>query len=107
MINSDDVDRLAAILDDATSNAQPVAQLTTSTKLDIDDAYAVQRAGVALRKLRADNLVGMKMGLTSRAKTAHMGVKEPIYGHLTSRMILDDGGSVQRKHHVHPRVEPE
>jgi 2-oxo-3-hexenedioate decarboxylase len=106
-INTDEVDRLAAILDEATLHAKPVAQLTSSSKLDVDDAYAIQRAGIGLRKLRADNLVGMKMGLTSRAKTAQMGVKEPIYGHLTSRMILDDGGSVQRKHHVHPRVEPE
>ena len=106
-LNSDDVDLLAAKLDDAAQNARAIPQLTSETQFDVDDAYAIQRAGVVLRKLRADPLVGMKMGLTSRAKTAQMGVKEPIYGHLTARMILDDGGAVLRKDHVHPRVAPE
>jgi 2-oxo-3-hexenedioate decarboxylase len=49
----------------------------------------------------------MKMGLTSRPKMEQMGVHEPIYGHLTSAMVLEDGGTVERARHVHPRVEPE
>ena len=106
-LSSDDVDRLAVILDDAVQTARAVPQLTLATRFDVADAYAIQRAGVALRKLRADPLVGMKMGLTSRAKAEQMGVFEPIYGHLTQRMILEDGGAVLRKDHVHPRVEPE
>jgi 2-oxo-3-hexenedioate decarboxylase len=104
---SDDIDALAVRLDDATLAATAISQLTGSTSFDVADAYRIQRAGVALRKLRGDGLVGMKMGLTSRAKAAQMGVFEPIYGHLTQAMILDDGGTVDRKHHVHPRVEPE
>ena len=103
----DVVDALAARLDEATVNARAIPQLTLDTPFGVDDAYAIQRAGIALRKIRRDALVGMKMGLTSRAKMVQMGVHEPIYGHLTQHMILDDGGVVQRAHHVHPRVEPE
>jgi 2-oxo-3-hexenedioate decarboxylase len=107
MPSADDVDALAQILDRATLDVRPVPKLTATTPLTLDDAYAVQRAGVALRRLRGDDLVGMKMGLTSRAKMQQMGVLVPIYGHLTRRMILDDGGTVQRSAHIHPRVEPE
>jgi 2-oxo-3-hexenedioate decarboxylase len=107
MVAADDVDALARILDRATENARPVPKLTATVSLSIDDAYAVQRAGVALRRLRGDVLVGMKMGLTSRAKMQQMGVPVPIYGHLTRHMILEDGGTVQRSAHIHPRVEPE
>jgi len=107
MPSADDVDALAQILDLATLDVRPVPKLTGTTPLSLDDAYAVQRAGIGLRRLRGDDLVGMKMGLTSRAKMQQMGVQVPIYGHLTRRMILDDGGTVQRSAHIHPRVEPE
>ncbi len=106
-LSGDDIDRLAARLDEAMLSADAVPQLSAETRFTVEEAYAVQRAGVAMRKLRADELVGMKMGLTSKAKAAQMGVFEPIYGHLTRAMILDDGGTVQREHHVHPRTEPE
>jgi 2-oxo-3-hexenedioate decarboxylase len=71
------------------------------------DGYRIQRSGIALRQLRGDGLVGLKMGLTSRAKMVQMGVDVPIYGHLTRSMILEDGGTVVRANHIHPRVEPE
>lgn len=106
-LSLDDIERFAVRLDEATLAARAVPQLTIERPFDVADGYAIQRAGIALRKLRGDDLVGMKMGLTSRAKAQQMGVHEPIYGHLTARMILDDGGAVSRSDHVHPRVEPE
>lgn len=106
-LSSDDIDRFAARLDEAMLAARAIPQLTGEASFSVEEAYAIQRSGVALRKLRGDQLVGMKMGLTSRAKAVQMGVSEPIYGHLTLRMILEDGGTVDRRRHVHPRVEPE
>jgi 2-oxo-3-hexenedioate decarboxylase len=49
----------------------------------------------------------MKMGLTSVAKMEQMGVHNPIYGHLTDAMQLDNGGSISHAGHCHPRTEPE
>lgn len=108
-LSPDDIDACAALLDDAARDARPIAQLTTGRGqgMTLADAYAVQLAGVDLRKIRRETLVGMKMGLTSRPKMQQMGVDTPIYGHLTSGMVLDDGGSVERSAHCHPRVEPE
>jgi 2-oxo-3-hexenedioate decarboxylase len=103
----DHVDALAARLDDAVQGAVAVPKLTSAHALSLADAYRIQRAGIAIRKVRGDSLVGLKMGLTSRAKMVQMGVLVPIYGHLTKHMILEDGGTIHRAHHVHPRVEPE
>jgi 2-oxo-3-hexenedioate decarboxylase len=108
-LSPDDIDACAALLDDAARAARAIPQLTTGRGegMTLADAYAIQLAGIDLRKLRRETLVGMKMGLTSRAKMQQMGVDTPIYGHLTSAMILDDGGVVDRAAHCHPRVEPE
>jgi 2-oxo-3-hexenedioate decarboxylase len=106
-LSSDEIDARAARLDEATLAATAIPQLTAEKPVSVADGYLIQRAGIALRRLRGDPVVGMKMGLTSRAKAEQVGVREPIYGHLTQHMILDDGGSVERARHVHPRVEPE
>lgn len=103
-----DIDRLAARLDEALARASPIEKLTNEHKeLSLEEAYRIQRAGIALRKIRGEVLIGMKMGLTSRAKMEQMGVSEPIYGHLTSSMRLSDGGVLEHARHCHPRVEPE
>lgn len=105
--NDDIIDAFALRLDEAALNARAIPMLTAERAFDIATGYAIQRAGAALKKLRGDDVVGMKMGLTSRAKMTQMGVHEPIHGHLHERMTLEDGGTVLRKDHVHPRVEPE
>jgi 2-oxo-3-hexenedioate decarboxylase len=99
---------LAKTLDDAMLRSETVPQLTlTEPELDVVAAYRVQRAGVGLRAGRGEHLVGMKMGLTSHAKMAQVGVNEPIYAHLTSHMALSDGGALVRAEFGHPRAEPE
>jgi 2-oxo-3-hexenedioate decarboxylase len=106
-LTQDQIDTFAQRLDDAQQSAKAIPMLTAETAFSVEDGYRIQRAGIVLRKLRADTLVGMKMGLTSLAKMKQMNVSEPIYGHLTKSMILEDGGRVKKRDHVHPRVEPE
>ena len=60
----------------------------------MDAAYAVQAALVQRRLTAGERLVGLKMGLTSKAKMAQMGVDEVIWGRLTDAMRVPDGGSV-------------
>ncbi len=59
--------------------------------LDLELAYDVQEAGVRLLAAAGERQVGFKLGLTSRAKQAQMGVGEPLYGELTDAMVLDVG----------------
>lgn len=106
-LDEDTLERFAARLHAAEQRATPIARLTDERAFTLDDAYTIQRALIGLKKLDGETLVGMKMGLTSRAKMEQMGVHVPIYGHLASGMVLVDGGAVVRTAHCHPRVEPE
>lgn len=62
-------------LDAALLGAKAIPQLHLS---DVDEAYAVQAALVRKRIDRGEKLVGVKMGLTSKAKMAQMGVDQVI-----------------------------
>jgi 2-oxo-3-hexenedioate decarboxylase len=75
--------------------------------LDLDLAYAVQEAGVRLLAGAGERPIGFKLGLTSRAKQAQMGVDEPLYGELTDAMLLDVGQPLDTAGLIQPRVEPE
>lgn len=101
------VTEMAALLDDAAVNATAIPQLTLANELDVDGAYAVQEALIARRLDRGQRLVGIKMGLTSRAKMAQVGVHEVIWGRLTDAMAVPDGGQLSLDGFIHPRVEPE
>ena len=103
-----ELQRLAETVDTAALTATEIAMLSgEGREIAIDDAYAIQSASIARRLERGERVVGMKMGLTSRAKMEQVGVHEPIYGILTSSMVVNDGGSIRLEEHCHPRIEPE
>ena len=102
-----DIEQLAEILDRAQQTARDVPSLADSFTFDLDDAYAIQRALVARRLARGQRLVGVKMGFTSHAKMAQMGVSEVIIGRLTDAMRIAAGNRVDLARFIHPRIEPE
>uniref|UniRef100_UPI003F694618 2-keto-4-pentenoate hydratase n=1 Tax=Paractinoplanes polyasparticus TaxID=2856853 RepID=UPI003F694618 len=86
--------------------------LTSATELpggghEIADPYAVQREVVDLRLARGETCVGVKLGLTSKAKMRQMGVDSVIWGRLTDAMRIEDGGLLDLGPRIHPKVEPE
>ncbi|MBL6279202.1 4-oxalocrotonate decarboxylase [Micromonospora fiedleri] len=101
------IDTLAARLDEAAVTRTTLAQFGADAGLDVATAYQVQDALVARRVGRGEAVVGVKLGLTSRAKMTQMGVDEVIWGRLTDAMHISDGGTVDLSGHIHPKVEPE
>lgn len=97
----------AQALDKAAREAKAIRQLTESWPLSIEEAYAVQAEAVGLRLERGEKRLGVKLGFTSRAKMAQMGVRDLIRGCLTDQMLVADGGSIDLAAYIHPRVEPE
>ncbi|MEV6928914.1 4-oxalocrotonate decarboxylase [Dactylosporangium sp. NPDC051485] len=98
---------LADLLDEAERTRTAIAQVVSQSGADADEAYRIQEALVALRVGRGERLVGLKLGLTSRAKMAQVGVEQVIWGRLTDAMRVEDGGTVDAGRYIHPRVEPE
>lgn len=99
--------QFAEIVDEAARTAQAIPQFTESAPLGVEEAYAIQALSIERRFARGERLAGVKMGLTSRAKMAQVGVSEVIWGRLTDAMRLEEGGSLSKKRYVHPRIEPE
>ncbi|MBA0124269.1 fumarylacetoacetate hydrolase family protein [Haloechinothrix sp. YIM 98757] len=97
----------AAALDEAATTASPVDQITATRALTLDEAYRVQAELLACRHARGEREVGLKLGFTSEAKMAQMGISEVIAGRLTDAMRVADGGTTDRRRFIHPRVEPE
>ncbi|GAA2413383.1 fumarylacetoacetate hydrolase family protein [Streptomyces pulveraceus] len=98
---------LAQRLDTAQTSRRDTPSLADSHEYDIDDAYAVQAALLALRVARGERIVGVKLGFTSKAKMAQMGVSDVIVGRLTDAMRIADGDEVDLSRFIHPKAEPE
>lgn len=103
-----DTQGLAEKLDKAARTARPIAQITDQyPALTIADAYRIQGQAFQLRLARNERRIGMKMGLTSRAKMRQVNVDEVIAGVLSDAMLVEDGGKFAFGRCIHPRVEPE
>lgn len=102
------VEQLAEHLERAELEARDVLKISDDHPgMDMEDAYAIQHAIRARKMARGHRIVGLKAGLTSRAKMLQMGVNEPSYGFLADYFAVPDGSEVDCSDLVHPRVEPE
>ncbi|MGW7410458.1 2-keto-4-pentenoate hydratase [Streptomyces sp. NPDC054833] len=103
-----DVDRAAEVLlgcEDARNDRPPITD--EWPELDLATAYRIQDETLRRRLDRGERLVGVKLGLTSRAKQKRMGVDSPLTAWLTDAMVLPAGEPVPQDRLIHPRVEPE
>src|SRR5712691_1503882 len=102
------IDGAATILLAAEDERRDRPPLTEAwTNLDLAQAYAIQSETLRRRLARGESLVGLKLGLTSRAKQMQMGVSSPIIAWLTDEMPLPAGASLRQEKLIHPRAEPE
>lgn len=76
-------------------------------QLDLPTGYEIQDRTLQARLERGETLVGVKLGLTSKAKQQRMGVHAPFVAWLTDAMLLGAGDPVPQSRLIHPRVEPE
>lgn len=93
-------------LDNALVSRNEVPSFGAET-FDVAAAYEIQREVVERRLARGEAIVGVKMGLTSKAKMTQMGVTEAIWGRLTDAMAIPDGGVLDLSQRIHAKVEPE
>jgi 2-oxo-3-hexenedioate decarboxylase len=93
-------------LDAAQRDVRAVEQLDLPPD-DLAAAYRIQHELIGHRLARGERLVGCKLGFTSKAKMAQMGVTEIIVGRLTDAMQVPDGADVDLARFIHPRIEPE
>ncbi|MDT4942105.1 MAG: 2-oxo-hept-3-ene,7-dioate hydratase, partial [Pseudonocardiales bacterium] len=99
---------IARRLYEAEQNRTPIRQLSLDyPDMTIEDAYAVQRALVALKVADGREVKGRKIGLTSKVMQRAVSIDEPDYGALFDDMFVEDGGNVPLGRFIRPRVEVE
>ncbi|PGZ97519.1 4-oxalocrotonate decarboxylase [Bacillus pseudomycoides] len=76
-------------------------------ELTVADAYVLQKKLVHRKIVEGSKRVGVKLGLTSKAKQQMMGINEAIYGYLVSDMLALEWEPVKYDQFIHPKVEPE
>jgi 2-keto-4-pentenoate hydratase len=74
---------------------------------DVRTAYAVQAAWVARQVAAGATVVGRKIGLTSPAVQAQLGVDQPDFGTLLSTMNCPPGEPVDTGRLLQPKIEAE
>ncbi|MEM0909166.1 MAG: fumarylacetoacetate hydrolase family protein [Pseudomonadota bacterium] len=101
-----EIDRLAGEVHAALTAPHQIPPLSETTP-DFDSvaAYAVSRS---VRALRAEPVVGRKIGFTNQTLWARYGVSGPMWGDMTPRTILRvSDAPVPLSPYCEPRLEPE
>jgi 2-keto-4-pentenoate hydratase len=75
--------------------------------LSVEDAYEVQRRVIAARVATREEVVGYKVGCTSRAARRQFGLTEPICGRVMAPYVFHGNTVLNWRDYVSCAVEPE
>ena len=75
--------------------------------IEIEDSYAISSALAEEKQKAGIEIVGHKIGLTSKAMQASSKIDEPDYGYVFSDGVFQDGVKLKYEDFCVPRVEPE
>lgn len=107
-MNDQVIEQMAAALRAAGETGQPVAPLHESLpREDVALGYAIQNANTDFWLNSGRRLSGRKIGLTSKAVQAQLGVDQPDYGMLYTDMAFGDGEEVPFSRLIQPKIEGE
>lgn len=100
--------KVAQELLQAEMEAYQISKITDQNPdMIVEDAYAIQLENVSKKVAAGEKIIGLKVGLTSKAMQNLLGVNEPDYGHLTDKMLITEGDYCSIKELIQPKVEGE
>ena len=76
-------------------------------EMTISDGYGIQQRLIQRRLNQGEKLIGKKIGVTSQAVMDMLGVKQPDFGQLTDRMVVNQGESIPMSRLIQPKAEGE
>jgi 2-oxo-hept-3-ene-1,7-dioate hydratase len=107
-LSNDDILNCAKRLHQAEKTRAQIRQLSQDyPAITIADAYAIQKAWVAIKLAEGRIIKGHKIGLTSKAMQSALNIDEPDSGVLLDDMFFANGGLVPTDRFISTRVEAE
>lgn len=106
-------DRIAALGDELFAALRTRSMLSPLTErepaIDIDDAYRISLRFLERRTTDGEQVIGKKIGVTSKPVQDMLGVHQPDFGFLTDRMRVANGTvvSIAGSGLIQPRAEGE
>ena len=108
MLSKEQIAQASQALENAELTKTPIRMLSlTYPGITIDEAYAIQRAWIALKLAKGRRIKGHKIGLTSKAMQNAVGINEPDFGALLDDMFYYDGQDIPTDRFIGTRVEAE
>ncbi len=103
-----EVAQAAADLLEAEKTGRQIGLLTLRhPDLDMDGAYAIQKALARHKLEEGRKVIGWKIGLTSRAMQDALKIDIPDSGILFDDMLFENGATVPQGRFIQPRIEAE
>lgn len=107
-LSPDECTRIARAFHEAEHSRRQIrAPSLDHPSITLEDAYAIQSAGIELKLAQGRRIVGRKIGLTSRAMQRSSQITEPDYGVLLDDMVFGEGGDIPFQRFIQPMVEVE
>jgi 2-oxopent-4-enoate/cis-2-oxohex-4-enoate hydratase len=107
-MNTDQITQLGDELYAALKACQTLEPLTNRHPgITIDDAYAIQQRMMKRRLDAGERVIGKKIGVTSQAVMAMLGVNQPDFGWLTDGMVYNEGQAIPASTLIQPKAEGE
>lgn len=75
--------------------------------ITVADAYRIQSRFIERRVQAGETIVGKKIGVTSKPVQDFLGVYQPDFGQLTSKMVYQEGEVIDLNHLIQPKAEAE
>lgn len=108
MLSQSEIDQAAADLLAAEVAREQIGLLSLRHPgITLDDAYAIQSAQMAQKVAAGRQVIGWKIGLTSKVMQDALGIDTPDSGVLYDDMDFPDGAVIPRDRFIQPRIEAE
>ena len=107
-LSKETIAEIALKLLEAERTCRPVDEISVRYPgMSIDDAYAVQIRTIEEKVKAGSVIVGRKIGLTSKAMQALIGIDEPDAGIIVDSKVYREGEAIPSNAMMVPRIEAE
>ena len=107
-LSEKDIQEIAHELLEAERTLRPIEEISKRYPgMTVDDAYFVQLKTIEGKVKEGAVVVGRKIGLTSKAMQALIGIDEPDFGTIVDRNVRREGEAISTRQMMMPRIEAE